>query len=147
MRHLEFNFYDTNFHSASLKNDGFISCARKVSKITNPTSWGTCNKQNFNSSWLIIQISGASVHIFIFSSRTDFSSEQISVQNRSIQHRLTFICNCLRWLEIVFWGAWSDLAQIVLYFENIWLRKIRLPRKQRLWHKNLAKISNKLSRL
>ena len=53
----------------------------------------------------------------------------------------------LRWLEIVFLGVRSDLVQIVLHFENIWLRKIHLQHKQWLWHKNRAKISKKLSRL
>ena len=39
--------------------------------------------------------------------------------------------------------AREDLVQIVLHFENLWLWKVHLPRKQRLSHKNLAKISKK----
>ena len=34
-------------------------------------------------------------------------------------------------------------TQIVLHFENLWLQKIHLPRKQRLWHDNLPFITNK----
>ena len=53
---------------------------------------------------------------------------------------------CIKVARNTLLGARSDLAQIVLHFENLWLRKIQLPRKQRFWHKNLTKIWQKLSR-